>query len=121
MSTLTSEAQNTEPQTGSAHKAKPRTKSRTAVNRRLNATKTKKGAQTAKPAASAGTRAGTKTAKVLHLLERSGGATLTELMKATNWQAHSVRGFLSGLRKKMALAVTSTKTADGQRSYTVKA
>ena len=122
MSTSTPEPQNTQPPTGSAHKAKRRTKSRTAVNRRLNATKTKKGAQAAKPAAGAVARAGTKTAKVLHLLERSGGATLTELMKATNWQAHSVRGFLSGtLRKKMALAVTSTKTADGQRSYTVKA
>jgi len=121
MSTSTPEPQKTEPHTGSAHKAKPRTKSRTAVNRRLT-TKTKKGVQAAKPAAGVRTRAGTKTAKVLHLLERSGGATLTELMKATNWQAHSVRGFLSGtLRKKMALAVTSTKTADGQRSYTVKA
>jgi len=61
-------------------------------------------------------------AKVLDLLKRSGGATLKEIMKATGWQAHSVRGFLSStLRKKMKLMVTSTKAEDGERSYSVKA
>ena len=66
-------------------------------------------------------RQGSKTAKVLDLLKRSGGATLKELMKATGWQAHSVRGFLSGaLGKKMGLTVTSTKAEDGQRRYSVK-
>jgi hypothetical protein len=49
------------------------------------------------------------------------GASLKELMKATGWQAHSVRGFLSGsLGKKMGLTVTSTKTADRERHYSVK-
>jgi hypothetical protein len=38
------------------------------------------------------TRDGSKTAKILDLLKRPGGATLKELMKATSWQAHSVRG-----------------------------
>ena len=67
-------------------------------------------------------RQGSKTAKVLDLLKRSGGATLKEIMKATGWQAHSVRGFLSStLRKKMKLMVTSTKAEDGERSYSVKA
>jgi hypothetical protein len=42
-------------------------------------------------------------------------------MKATGWQAHSVRGFLSGaLGKKMGLMVTSTKAEDGERRYSVK-
>jgi hypothetical protein len=41
-------------------------------------------------------------------------------MQATDWQAHSVRGLLSTLRKKMGLAVTSTKGKDGMRSYAVK-
>lgn len=67
-------------------------------------------------------RQGSKTAKVLDLLKRSGGATLKEIMKATGWQAHSVRGFLSGtLGKKMKLTVTSTKAEHGERSYSVKA
>ena len=63
----------------------------------------------------------TKAAKILDLLKRPDGATMKELMKATSWQAHSVRGFLSGaLRKKMGLALTSTKGADGARSYALK-
>src|SRR5277367_5413265 len=75
-------------------------------------------AKVAKPEA----RHGSKTATVLDLLRRSGGATAKELMKATGWQPHSVRGFLSGtIGKKMGLTVTSTKGEDGERSYSVKA
>jgi hypothetical protein len=56
---------------------------------------------------------------VLALLQRAKGATLTEIREATSWQAHSVRGFISTLGKKMGLAVTSTKRADGARVYSV--
>ena len=46
---------------------------------------------------------------------------MKELMKATGWQPHSVRGFISGtVGKKMGLTVESTKAEDGQRSYSVK-
>jgi hypothetical protein len=63
-------------------------------------------------------RHGSKTAKILELLKRSGGVTLKELTKVTGWQAHSVRGFLSGtIGKKMGTPVVSTKRADGVRSY----
>jgi hypothetical protein len=69
-----------------------------------------------------GARDGSKTAKVLDLLKRADGATAKELMKATGWQPHSVRGFLSGtVGKKMGLTVTSTKCEDGERTYSVKA
>jgi hypothetical protein len=55
------------------------------------------------------------------LLKRPGGANLREIMKATGWQPHSVRGFISGtLGKKMGLKVNSTKGEGGERSYSVK-
>jgi hypothetical protein len=73
-------------------------------------------ASSAKKAAPA--RPGSKTAKILDLLKRPGGVTLKELIKATGWQAHSVRGFLSGtLGKKMGTPVKSSKRADGERAY----
>jgi hypothetical protein len=66
-------------------------------------------------------RAGSKTARIIALLKRPGGATTKELMKATGWQPHSVRGFLSGaVGKKMGLTVTSNKVEDGERRYCVK-
>ena len=65
-------------------------------------------------------RQGSKTSKVLSLLRRPKGAAMNELTKATGWQVHSVRGFLSGtLRKKMGLAVSSAKSADGERRYSL--
>ena len=67
-------------------------------------------------------REGSKTAKVLDLLKRPKGTSLNELMKATGWQAHSVRGFLSGtVRKKLCLTIVSLKGESGERSYSVKA
>ncbi len=105
MSTLIPELQTTQQPAGAARQ-------------KANA---KKGANARKRAAT-GARQGSKTAKVLDLLKRSGGATLHDLIKATSWQAHSVRGFLSGtLRKKMGRALTATKGEDGARSYAVKA
>ena len=69
-----------------------------------------------------GARDGSKTVAMLDLLKRQGGATLNELMAGTGWQAHSVRGFLSGtLRKKMGLKVGYRKTADGVRMYSIQA
>jgi hypothetical protein len=85
--------------------------------------KANKGAKSAKsPKVKApGAREGSKSAQVIGLLKRAGGATTTELMKATGWQAHSVRGFLSGaLGKKMGLTVTSVKPADDDRRYSIK-
>jgi hypothetical protein len=79
----------------------------------------KKAAKAAhKPATAAHVRPGSKTAKVLALVSQSGGATLKRLIKATGWQPHSVRGFLSGaLGKKMGLQIESHKAEDGDRVY----
>ena len=65
-------------------------------------------------------RKNTKQAQVVALLKRSGGATLQHLMRATGWQAHSVRGFISGaLGKKLRLKIESFKTARGERAYRI--
>ena len=97
--------------------SKPRSRKKT--------TPAKKAAKAPKKATSAkakGVRVGTKTAKVLDLLKRRGGATIKELMKATGWLPHSVRGFISGtIGKKMSLTVESTKVENGERRYSVKA
>ena len=43
---------------------------------------------------------------------------MAEIAKATDWQNHSIRGFISGnLTKKMGLKVGSTKGEDGERRY----
>jgi hypothetical protein len=116
--------------TPAAEKAKPTQKAsvgpkraRVAPNKTKSAKKAKapmKAPKGAKKASAA--RDGSKAAKVLDLLKRPEGVTLAELMKATGWQAHSVRGFLSGtVGKKMGLTVTSAKGEDGERTYSVKA
>ena len=65
-------------------------------------------------------RQGSKTEKIIGLLKRPDGATLNEVMKATEWQAHSVRGFLSGtLRKKLGVRVDSIKRDDNERTYRI--
>ena len=84
------------------------------------ATPKKKGSKARKQPGD-GARQGSKTEKVLDLLKRSGGASLKEIMKATDWQPHSVRGFISGtLGKKMGLKVESTKAESGERIYSIK-
>jgi Protein of unknown function (DUF3489) len=78
----------------------------------------KGGKQKQKNASHTGARQGSKKAEILALIERPQGATLAEIMKVTGWQAHSVRGFVSGtLGKNMSLAVESAKREDGQRVY----
>jgi hypothetical protein len=118
-------------ETGSAQapaageKPKPTQKARVAPRGPHVAPKKGKSAKKATPpkkapkgAKKADARAGSKTVKVLDLLRRPGGVTAKELIKVTGWQAHSVRGFLSGtLGKKMGLTVESTKRDDGERTY----
>jgi hypothetical protein len=63
-------------------------------------------------------REGSKKAIVLELLRRPEGATLKEIMAATQWLPQSVRGFVSGgLTKKMGLKIESFKSERGERAY----
>ena len=64
------------------------------------------------------TRDGTKQAMMIELLNRPGGATLAEIVEATGWQAHTVRGAMAGaLKKKLGLTVTSEKDEVRGRVY----
>lgn len=61
----------------------------------------------------------TKLSQILTLLQRPTGASLPQLMEATGWQAHSVRGALSGhVRGKLKLDLLSEKV-DGGRVYRI--
>jgi hypothetical protein len=83
--------------------------------------KTRSGKPARHPKTAVSARADSKKDKVLTLLKRRQGATLKELMKTTGWQAHSVRGFLSGtITKKMGLRVKSEKREDGVRVYSTR-
>ena len=54
----------------------------------------------------------------LDLLARRDGATLSELIAATDWQPHSVRGFLSGtIKKKLGHTLVSSRDDNGARRY----
>ena len=59
--------------------------------------------------------------QILTLLAQTGGATIDEVMRATGWQEHSVRGFFAGtVRKKLGFELTSERVADDDRRYSIK-
>jgi hypothetical protein len=64
--------------------------------------------------------AGSKQSRVITMLRSPHGTTIAAMMKATDWQQHSVRGFLAGVvRKKLKLNLNSKKI-DGSRVYCIK-
>ena len=66
------------------------------------------------------TRPDTKHARILAMLRTPAGATIAAIMTATEWQQHSVRGFLAGVvRKKLGLNLVSESTDKG-RVYRIK-
>jgi Protein of unknown function (DUF3489) len=67
------------------------------------------------------TRGGTKQAQVIAMLRRREGVTIAQIVEATDWRSHTVRGFFAGaLKKKLGLTVTSEKV-EGTRVYRIKA
>ena len=76
--------------------------------------------ENAAPETSRPPKPSTKMQACLDLLGRKTGAALSELMAATSWQAHSVRGFLSGtVKKKLGHTVISSRDHDGPRRYCI--
>ena len=71
-----------------------------------------KSARASKPKVAAAPKPG-KIDKIIAMMRRPKGASINDLTKATAWQAHSVRGTISGtLRKKQGLNVVSEKAGD---------
>ena len=65
-------------------------------------------------------RQGTKQAVLIDMLRRDEGATIGQVVEATGWQRHTVRGAISGaLKKKLGLTVTSEKVDGGERAYRI--
>ena len=100
---------------------KPKSKPKAAT--RSNARKTAKPASRKRlvPASSKlGSRPDTKHSRIVAMLRAPAGATIAAIMTATDWQQHSVRGFLAGVvRKKLGLNLTSEQTDKG-RVYRIK-
>lgn len=67
-------------------------------------------------------REDTKQATLIAMLRAPDGATIAEIMAATGWQSHTVRGAMSGaLKKKLGLEITSEKVEDRGRVYKLPA
>jgi hypothetical protein len=65
-------------------------------------------------------RPGTKLAAMVEAMRSPGGATIAQMMASTGWQAHTVRGAISGMvRKRLGYEVVTEKAADGQRAYRI--
>jgi Protein of unknown function (DUF3489) len=73
-----------------------------------------------KPNAERVHREGTKQAALIALLKQPAGATLAQMVQATGWQSHTVRGAMAGgLKKKLGLEITSDKQPGAERIYRI--
>ncbi len=100
-------------------KSKSKSKSKTSTPRAARTTSKSK-PRSAHSSPKTSTRADTKHARILAMLRTPAGATIAGIMTATEWQQHSVRGFLAGVvRKKLGLNLVSESTDKG-RVYRIK-
>jgi hypothetical protein len=107
------ESANIAPEAEPMPKAKAKAKAKPAEKQ----AKAPRKAAVSAPGADTAPRTGTRKDMVLALIGRNHGATLAEIMEATGWQAHSVRGFIATLGTKHGCKISSTKNAAGERVY----
>jgi hypothetical protein len=101
----------------SKSKSKPNASTRPAARTR---SKSKPRSRSAHSSPKISTRPDTKHDRILAMLRTPAGATIAAIMTATEWQQHSVRGFLAGVvRKKLRLNLVSESTDKG-RVYRIK-
>jgi Protein of unknown function (DUF3489) len=79
----------------------------------------KKAFRAKKPASRPTADHANKKAEVIALIKRARGATLAEIVAATGWQKHTVRGFVSILGSKGGEKIESSRSADGERTYKI--
>ncbi len=92
-----------------------RTKSRAAANKAAA-----KSASPKEPSKKLTASENSKTNAIVKLLRRQRGASIAEIQKATGWQPHSVRGFLSGtVKKRLGHKLLSERRPGGERRYTI--
>jgi len=98
-------------------KSKPKASPRSTARKSVKPTPRKRSAAAApRPAAGSDT----KHARIIAMLRKSTGTTIAAITAATDWQQHSVRGFLAGVvRKKLGLNLVSEQTDKG-RVYRIK-
>jgi hypothetical protein len=99
---------------------KPKSKSKAAARSTSRSTKSKTRTRLAPSSSKTTMRSDTKHARILAMLRAPAGTTIAAIMTATDWQQHSVRGFLAGVvRKKLGLNLVSEQTDKG-RVYRIK-
>jgi hypothetical protein len=99
------------------HTAPRKAAPKTPPTRKKAAPRAKKAAKPTKRAKAKKAAKPTRTATILTLVGKKSGATLAQIMKATDWQAHSVRGFISLAQSRRGLKIVSSKNAKGERVY----
>jgi len=95
----------------------PEAKPKKATKGAKPAKKAKAAKKVAKKTAGKATERNNKKAEVIEMMKRAKGVTLAEIMQATGWQAHTIRGFVSILGSKGGERIESSKSASGERTY----